>query len=71
MTIELISIKGVKAEFSYEHALTLLRKFKTWSIPEDSEYKFSNNDIIRRKKRRRNSEEESTQGTSGGGEISS
>ena len=55
--IELISIKGNKVVFSFEHALNLLQNFKTWSLPEDSPYKFVNNDIVKRKRRKGNSEE--------------
>jgi len=71
MTVELINIKGNKAVFSFEHALNLLQKYKTWSLPEDSPYKFANNDIIKRKKRRGNSEEETSSGDDRGGETSS
>lgn len=47
--IKLISNKGVERVFIFEHALTLLQKYKTWALPEDSQYKFENNDIVKRK----------------------
>lgn len=45
---ELISTKGDRAKFEYSVALTLLTKFKTWSLPEDSKYEFVDNDIRRK-----------------------
>ena len=45
---ELISTKGDRVEFGYEQALTLLTKFKTWSLPEDSKYELVDNDIRRK-----------------------
>lgn len=36
--VELINIKGVVKTFGYDHALNLLKTFKTWSLPEDSKY---------------------------------
>ena len=45
---ELISTKGDRVKFGYEQALTLLTKFKTWSLPEDSKYELVDNDIRRK-----------------------
>jgi len=45
---ELISVKGKTRVFEYSVALTLLTKYKTWSLPEESEFEFIDNDIRRK-----------------------
>jgi hypothetical protein len=69
--ITLVSVKGELKTFPHDHALNLMRRFKTWSLPVDSEIKFIDNEFVRNKPNKADSRKKTSEGSNSDGDSTS
>ena len=67
--ITLINIRGELKTFSHDHALNLMRDFKTWSLPVDSDIKFVDNEFVRDKPDKGDSRKKTSKGSNPDGDT--